>query len=147
MNLLNKCFKIVEDDEELRKQFPELEVGVEFKVVAVDNDDFSPEKHGITAVQIKNGPYIHVKSRDTWFWCFYCSDTMYQLKEVEELASDFFPEAPKHLFDGKPIAERLSKLAKNSDAEYDYYEGNLLRAAVIYIEQLEKQLAFSDRAF
>lgn len=142
MNLVNKVFEIIEDDEELLMQFPELKKGVVFKVVTVAERDRDYED-GITSVKIKNGPYLHVNGRDSWFWCFYYEDTMDQLKEIEELASDFFPEAPKNQFDGMEITVRLEE----AKSRVNGYEANLMQAAADYIQQLEKQLAFSDRAF
>ena len=142
MNLVNKVFEIIEDDEELLMQFPELKKGVIFKVVTTAERDRDYED-GITSVKIKNGPYLHVNGRDSWFWCFYCEDTMDQLKEIEELASDFFPEVPSGQFDGLPIVERLDSIVD----ELGGYNANLVIAAIDYIKKLEKQLEFSDRAF
>lgn len=142
MSLVNKVFEIISDDEELQMQFPELKKGVVFKVVTVAERDRDYED-GITSVKIKNGPYLHVNDRDSWFWCFYCEDTMDQLKEIEELASDFFPEAPKNQFDGMEITVRLEE----AKSRVNGYEANLMQAAADYIQQLEKQLEFSDRAF
>lgn len=142
MSLVNKVFEIISDDEELQMQFPELKKGVVFKVVTVAERDRDYED-GITSVKIKNGPYLHVNGRDSWFWCFYCEDTMDQLKEIEELASDMFPEIPTGLFDGLPIVERLDAIVD----ELGGYNANLVIAAIDYIKKLEKQLEFSDRAF
>ena len=142
MNLVNKVFEIIEDDEELQMQFPELKKGVVFKVVTVAERDRDYED-GITSVKIKNGPYLHVNGRDSWFWCFYCEDTMDQLKEIEELASDMFPEIPSGQFDGLPIVERLDAIVD----ELGGYNANLVIAAIDYIKKLEKQLEFSDKAF
>ncbi|BAQ22730.1 inhibitor of host Lon protease [Edwardsiella phage PEi20] len=139
MKLVDKVFEIVEDDEELLIQFPEMKKGVTFKVVAVDND----HADGITAVQIRNGKYIHINSKDSWFWCFYCGDTMHQLKEVEELASDFWPAKPMNTFDGMEITVRLEE----AKTRVNGYEANLMQCAADYIRQLEKRLEFSDRAF
>lgn len=86
MSLIGKVFEIISDDEELQMQFPELKKGVVFKVVNVAERDRDYED-GITLIKIKDGPYLHVNGRDSWFWCFYCEDTMDQLKEIEELAS------------------------------------------------------------
>lgn len=142
MNLVNKVFEIIEDDEELLMQFPELKKGVIFKVVTTAERDRDYED-GITSVKIKNGPYLHVNGRDSWFWCFYCEDTMHQLEEIEELASDMFPEVPSGQFDGLPIVERLDSIVD----ELGGYNANLVIAAIDYIKKLEKQLEFSDRAF
>ncbi|QEA10556.1 inhibitor of host Lon protease [Enterobacter phage vB_EhoM-IME523] len=142
MSLVNKVFEIISDDEELQMQFPELKKGVVFKVVTVAERDRDYED-GITSVKIKNGPYLHVNGRDSWFWCFYCEDTMDQLKEIEELASDMFPEVPTGMFDGLPIVERLDAIVD----ELGGYNANLVIAAIDYIKKLEKQLEFSDRAF
>lgn len=142
MILVNKVFEIIEDDEELLMQFPELKKGTVFKVVTVAERDRDYED-GITSVKIKNGPYIHVNGRDSWFWCFYCEDTMDQLKEVEELASDFFPEAPMNLFEGREISECLENIAD----ELNNYNGSLVLHAAAYIKQLEKHLAFADKGF
>lgn len=142
MSLVNKVFEIISDDEELQMQFPELKKGIVFKVVTVAERDRDYED-GITSVKIKNGPYLHVNGRDSWFWCFYCEDTMDQLKEIEELASDMFPEVPTSMFDGLPIVERLDAIVD----ELDGYNANLVIAAIDYIKKLEKQLEFSDRAF
>lgn len=142
MSLVGKVFEIIADDEELLMQFPELKKGVVFKVVTTAARDYDHED-GITSVKIKNGPYLHVNGRDSWFWCFYCEDTMGQLKEIEELASDVFPEIPSGQFDGAPIVERLDAIVD----ELGGYNANLVIAAIDYIKKLEKQLAFSDRAF
>lgn len=114
MSFLHKVFRVVEEDEELLSQFPEFVKGAEFKVLSISKVG---ESTGMTSVQFKNGPYVHVKTathpeikgQDSWFWCFYCEDTMDQLKEIEELASDFFPEAPKNQFDGMEITVRLEE--------------------------------------
>ena len=142
MSLIGKVFEIITDDEELLMQFPELKKGVVFKVVTTAERDRDYED-GITSVKIKNGPYLHVNGRDSWFWCFYCEDTMDQLKEIEELASDMFPEVPTGMFDGLPIVERLDAIVD----ELGGYNANLVIAAIDYIKKLEKQLEFSDRAF
>lgn len=142
MSLIGKVFEIITDDEELLMQFPELKKGVVFKVVTTAERDRDYED-GITSVKIKDGPYLHVNGRDSWFWCFYCEDTMDQLKEIEELASDMFPEIPSGMFDGLPIVERLDNIVD----ELGGYNANLVIAAIDYIKKLEKQLEFSDRAF
>ncbi|UIS65598.1 inhibitor of host Lon protease [Enterobacter phage vB_EclM_Q7622] len=142
MSLIGKVFEIITDDEELLMQFPELKKGVVFKVVTTAERDRDYED-GITSVKIKDGPYLHVNGRDSWFWCFYCEDTMDQLKEIEELASDMFPEVPTGMFDGLPIVERLDAIVD----ELGGYNANLVIAAIDYIKKLEKQLEFSDRAF
>lgn len=142
MTLVDKVFEIIEEDEELLMQFPEFKKGTVFKVVTVAERDRDYED-GITSVKIKNGPYLHINGRDSWFWCFYCEDTMNQLKEVEELASDFFPEAPMNTFDGMEITVRLEE-AKN---RVNGYEANLMQCAADYIRQLEKRIEFSDRTF
>lgn len=142
MSLIGKVFEIISDDDELLMQFPELKKGVVFKVVTVAERDRDYED-GITSVKIKDGPYLHVNGRDSWFWCFYCEDTMDQLKEIEELASDMFPEIPSGTFDGLPIVERLDNIVD----ELVGYNANLVIAAIDYIKKLEKQLEFSDRAF
>lgn len=142
MSLIGKVFEIISDDDELLMQFPELKKGVVFKVVTTAERDRDYED-GITSVKIKNGPYLHVNGRDSWFWCFYCEDTMDQLKEIEELASDMFPEIPSGQFDGLPIVERLDAIVD----ELGGYNANLVIAAIDYIKKLEKQLEFSDRAF
>lgn len=144
MSLVNKVFEIIEEDEELLMQFPEFKKGTIFKVVTVAERDRDYED-GITSVKIKNGPYLHVNGRDSWFWCFYCEDTMGQLKEIEELSSDFFPEAPApmNLFEGREISECLENIAD----ELTSYNGSLVLQAAAYIRQLEKSLEFSDRAF
>lgn len=142
MSLIGKVFEIISDDDELLMQFPELKKGVVFKVVTTAERDRDYED-GITSVKIKDGPYLHVNGRDSWFWCFYCEDTMGQLKEIEELASDMFPEIPTGLFDGLPIVERLDAIVD----ELGGYNANLVIAAIDYIKKLEKQLEFSDRAF
>lgn len=142
MTLVDKVFEIIEEDEELLMQFPEFKKGTVFKVVTVAERDRDYED-GITSVKIKNGPYLHINGRDSWFWCFYCEDTMNQLKEVEELASDFFPEAPMNLFEGREISECLENIAD----ELTSYNGSLVLQAAAYIKQLEKQLEFSDRSF
>lgn len=144
MNLVNKCFKIIEEDEELLDQFPEFKHGTEFKVISTDTANGKPD--GIIAVQIKGGDYIHVNSRDSWFWCFYCQDTLYQIEEIEELSSDQYkiPDTA-HLFKGRDIASQLFKVAgaENCDSE----EHDLMQAAGEYIRQLEAQLKFSDKEF
>lgn len=142
MSLIGKVFEIISDDDELLMQFPELKKGVVFKVVTTAERDRDYED-GITSVKIKDGPYLHVNGRDSWFWCFYCEDTMDQLKEIEELASDMFPEVPTGMFDGLPIVERLDAIVD----ELGGYNANLVIAAIDYIKKLEKQLEFSDRAF
>lgn len=141
MSLINKCFKIIGDDDELTGQFPELVKGVEFKVVEVDAELTS----GITAVQIKNGPYIHVKGRDSWFWCLWCEETMEQLQEVEELASDQYPELPEmsNMYQGEEISKCLEDIAD----ELNHYNGSLALHAAAYIRHLEAQIAFNSRKF
>ena len=141
MNLVNKCFKVIEEDEELLMQFPEFKLDTEFKVITTDTGNGNPD--GITSVQIKGGDYIHVNSRDSWFWCFYCQDTLRQIEEVEELASDVFPAVPMNLYEGHEITECLENIAD----ELNNYNGSLVLHAAAYIKQLEAQLKFSDKAF
>ena len=137
MSLIGKCFKIVEDDEELTMQFPEMIPDVEFKVLTMEND-------GITSVQIKNGPCIHIKERDSWFWCFYCKDTMHQIEEIEELASDQYPERiMNNLYQGVEITRQLEEIS----GELNFHNSDLVIHAAEYIRYLEAQLKFSDRAF
>lgn len=139
MSLVNKVFEIIEDDEELLEQFPEMKVGTVFKVITVDKEN--GHEDGITSVKIKNGPYLHINARDSWFWCFYCEDGMYQLKEIEEYDSDLFPAVTLGFFDdGQPITDHLeaAKIRVNG------YEANIMQAAADYIRALEKQLSFSS---
>lgn len=147
MSLVNKVFEIISDDEELQMQFPELKKGVVFKVVTVAERDRDYED-GITSVKIKNGPYLHVNGRDSWFWCFYCEDTMDQLKEIEELASDQYgssEDVPRNLFNGKDITAQLYKMAGQENCDSEEYD--LMQAAADYISWLESQLEFNSRKF
>ena len=144
MNLVNKCFKIVKEDNDggVFDIYPELTIGTEFKVLSVDKEN--PD--GITSILIKNGPYLHIGSRESWYWCFWEQDTMDEIEEIEELSSDQYkiPDTA-HLFKGRDIASQLFKVAgaENCDAE----EHDLMQAAGEYIRQLEAQLKFSDKEF
>ena len=110
MNFLNKVFRVIEEDEELLSQFPEFVKGAEFKVLSISKVG---ESTGMTSVQFKNGPYVHVKTathpeisgQDSWFWRFY-SEEIDHLEELEELSSDQYgssEDIPRNLFNGKDI--------------------------------------------
>lgn len=155
MNILNKCFKIIEEDEELLAQFPEFVKGAEFKVLSIDARDYE-HSDGIIAVQFKNGPYVHVKSathpnmkaEESWFWCFYCTDNMDQLEELEELSSDQYgssEDIPRNLFNGKDITAQLYKMAGQENCDSEEYD--LMQAAADYIRWLESQVEFNSRKF
>lgn len=144
MNLVNKCFKIIEENNEggFFDIYPELTIDTEFKVLSVDKED----PHAITAILLKNGIYLHIGSRESCFWCFWEQDTMNEIEEIEELSSDQYkiPDTA-HLFKGRDIASQLFKVAgaENCDSE----EHDLMQAAGEYIRQLEAQLKFSDKEF
>lgn len=144
MSLVNKCFKIVEEDNDggVFDIYPELTIGTEFKVLSVDKEN--PD--GITAILIKNGPYLHINSRESWFWCFWCQDTMDEIEEIEELSSDQYkiPDTA-HLFKGLDIVSQLFKAAGEENCDSEEYD--LMQAAGEYIRQLETQLKISDKAF
>ena len=138
--VVGDCFEIIEEDDELVEQFPELTVGTQFKVVHMICE-------GIVAIQIKNGPYLSIaENPNAWFWCFWMSDNYNQIKKIEELASDPI-DVIKHMgiFGGRRISTCL--IAQAGQENNDGYEGNLMQAAGEYIEWLERQLAFSDRGF
>lgn len=144
MNLINKCFRIITPDEELIKQFPELTPGTEFKVIETGNEHVGEDADGIIAVQIKNGPYIHVKSRESWFWCLFCEDTMNELEEIPELASDQYPAVDlSNLYQGAEMPDQLEAIAD----ELNDWNAGLVTHAAYYIRQLEAKLKQSDKAF
>lgn len=152
MSFLNKVFRVIEEDEELLSQFPEFVKGSEFKVLSISKVG---ESTGMTSVQFKNGPYVHVKTathpeiigQDSWFWCFY-SDEIDHLEELEELSSDQYgssEDVPRNLFNGKDITAQLYKMAGQENCDSEEYD--LMQAAADYIRWLESQLEFNSRKF
>ncbi|MCC5410651.1 peptidase, partial [Escherichia coli] len=66
------------------------------------------------------------------------------IEEVVERTNQVV-QKPKAGFQGERISYALAKSALKKDI--DDYEGNLMQAAAEYIEWLETQISFSDRAF
>lgn len=137
----NKCYRVIRKDDELLEQFPEFVVGAEFKAKQVVAD-------GIVAVQFRNGPFVSIKDNpDSWFWCFYCSDTpepeQMELEEIEELSSGQI-EDNKQLgyLNGVPVTELLRKRIAASIEECV-----VDREIYAYIKYLEKALEFNGRGF
>lgn len=136
---VNKCYRVIRADDELLEQFNQFVYGAEFRVVQMLND-------GIVAVQFRNGPFVSIKNNpDSWFWCFYSSDTLeehqMELEEIVELSSSpINDENPIDALNGVPLKEILENRIKTTHCVID-------EAVLTYISYLEHKLEFSDKAF
>ncbi|UPW39313.1 protease inhibitor [Escherichia phage vB_EcoM_ESCO47] len=129
-----KWFKIVKEDEELQAKFPELKKGTIIKVIGISTTaDLSG---GIVEVMLSTGEKLCINDRDIGFWCFWESDSIDELEEIDQVVrdSELLGE-----FEGERISYALAKLAAQENN--DGYEGNLMQAAAEYIEYLERRLS------
>lgn len=137
MTLRNRVFGIVQEDEDMMGHFPELKLGTRFKVVETHKD--SDYGEGIVAVQIENGPYIHVESRGGNFWCFWEENTMCEIEEILDIPeTSFTPDVDINLFNGRPIVTQLYKMAGQENCDSEEYD--LMQKAADYIAWLERKI-------
>lgn len=136
---VDKCFRIVKEDNTLLQLFPMLTKGTEFRVLKT-------EMNGATIIQVRNGPELDIAGYDIPYWCFWSDDNMDELEEIEESANTPIKKVRyPSLYQGKPIVSQLYSVAGQENN--DGYEYDLMQAAADYIRELEKRLAFSDKAF
>lgn len=128
-----KWFKIVKEDEELQVKFPELKKGTIIKVIGISTTaDLSG---GIVEVMLSTGEKLCIHDRDIGFWCFWESNSIDELEEIDQVVCD----GGLGEFEGERISYALAKLAAQENN--DGYEGNLMQAAAEYIEYLERRLS------
>ena len=125
-----KWFKIVKDAEELQDKFPELKKDTIIKVIGTTEDGYGD--HGIIEVMLNTGEKLCIYDRDTSLWCFWESNSIDELEEIDQVVC-------VGEFEGERISYALAKLAGQENN--DGYEGNLMQAAAEYIEYLERRLS------
>lgn len=148
MIAVDKWFKINRADKELCNYWPELGAGTVFKVrelVKECEDDIEPDT-GIIEIELSCGKIINIYDKPTTYWCLWNTESVEngEIEEVVERTSQVIRK-PEAAFQGERISYALAKLAAQENN--DGYEGNLMQAAAEYIEWLETQNSFSDRAF
>ncbi|ENA4766586.1 peptidase [Shigella flexneri] len=148
MITVDKWFKINRADKELCNYWPELGAGTVFKVrelVKECEDDIEPDT-GIIEIELSGGKIINIYDKPTTYWCLWNTESV-ENGEIEEVVErvDQVIHKPEADFQGERISYALAKLAAQENN--DGYEGNLMQAAAEYIEWLETQNSFSDRAF
>ncbi|WKW88042.1 hypothetical protein pzkkv8_200 [Klebsiella phage pzk-kv8] len=146
--MIGKCFEIVKEDNEdgygTSVLFPQLKVGVKFKVLRTGAEE-SCQKHGIKSIILEDGTVIDIDSVDSSFWCLWAPQSMDEIKEIAP--ESFGSIASTGYFDGQYLPDRLKRIEKEFDAEYNYYDANVIKATIEHIKWLEAQLRFSDRPF
>lgn len=148
MITVDKWFRINRADKELCNYWPELSAGTVFKVrelVKECEDDIEPDT-GIIEIELSGGKIINIYDKPTAYWCLWNTESVEngEIEEVVERTSQDV-QIPKAAFQGERISYALAKVSLKKDI--DDYEGNLMQAAAEYIEWLETQNSFSDRAF
>lgn len=148
MIAVDKWFKINRADKELCNYWPELSAGTVFKVRELAKeceDDIEPDT-GIIEIELSDGKIINIYDKPITYWCLWNTESV-ENGEIEEVVErvDQVIHKPKAAFQGERISYALAKLAAQENN--DGYEGNLMQAAAEYIEWLETQNSFSDRAF
>ncbi|AHY25042.1 inhibitor of host Lon protease [Pectobacterium bacteriophage PM2] len=134
MCLVNKCFKIIEEDTDgVLECFPELRLGTEFKVINMEDD-------GVTGILLKNGQYLHISSRESMFWCFWNSYNIEEeLQEIEDFTSGqniINTSDSADLFYGLPILEQLESLKSRVNS----HDERLIVSTIDYIKSLKSNL-------
>lgn len=148
MITVDKWFRINRADKELCNYWPELSAGTVFKVRELTKeceDDIEPDT-GIIEIELSDGKIINIYDKPITYWCLWNTESV-ENGEIEEVVErvDQAIHKPKAAFQGERISYALAKLAAQENN--DGYEGNLMQAAAEYIEWLENQISFSDRAF
>ena len=148
MITVDKWFRINRADTGLCNYWPELSAGTVFKVRQIaceDLDSIEPDT-GIIEIELSGGKIINIYDKPITYWCLWNNESV-ENGEIEEVVEriDQVLHKPKAGFQGERISYALAKLALKKDI--DDYEGNLMQAAAEYIEWLETQKSFSDRAF
>lgn len=148
MITVDKWFRINRADKGLCNYWPELSAGAVFKVRELAKeceDDIEPDT-GIIEIELSDGKVINIYDKPITYWCLWNTESV-ENGEIEEVVerTDQVLHKPKAGFQGERISYALSKSALKK--EIDDYEGNLMQAAAEYIEWLETQISFSDRAF
>ncbi|WVW37056.1 recombination endonuclease VII [Klebsiella phage MY02] len=70
------------------------------------------------------------------------------MDEIKEIPPESFGSiASTGYFDGQYLPDRLKRIEREFDAEYNYYDANVIKATIEHIKWLEAQLRFSDRPF
>ena len=142
-----KYFVIIKEDNEdgygTSVLFPELKVGVKFKVLRTNTEGYNGP--GITCIALEDGTVIDIDSVESSFWCLWAPGSMDEIKEIHP--ENFGPKAKTGYVDGQPLALHLSRQAEYAKNNSDYYVANILTQSSEYIEWLEAQLRFSDRPF
>ncbi|ENW7449902.1 peptidase [Salmonella enterica] len=148
MITVNKWFRINRADNGLCTYWPELNVGTVFKVrqIACEDLDSIESDTGIIEIELSDGKIINIYDKPITYWCLWNNESV-ENGEIEEVVEriDQVLHKPKAEFQGERISYALAKLAGQENN--DGYEGNLMQAAAEYIEWLETQKSFSDRAF
>ena len=148
MITVDKWFRINRVDIGLCNYWPELSAGTVFKVRELAKeceDDIEPDT-GIIEIELSDGKIINIYDKPITYWCLWNTESVEngEIEEVVERTSQDV-QIPKAGFQGERISYALAKSALKKDI--DDYEGNLMQAAAEYIEWLETQISFSDRAF
>lgn len=148
MITVDKWFRINRADKELCNYWPELSAGTVFKVRELAKeceDDIEPDT-GIIEIELSDGKIINIYDKPITYWCLWNTESV-ENGEIEEVVerTNQAVQKPKSAFQGERISYALAKLA--SQENNDGYEGNLMQAAAEYIDWLETQISFSDRAF
>lgn len=148
MITVDKWFRINRADNGLCNYWPELSAGTVFKVRELAKeceDDIEPDT-GIIEIELSDGKIINIYDKPITYWCLWNTESV-ENGEIEEVVerTNQAAQKPKAAFQGERISYALSKSSLKKDI--DDYEGNLMQAAAEYIEWLETQISFSDRAF
>lgn len=148
MIAVDKWFRINRADKGLCNYWPELSAGTVFKVRELTKeceDDIEPDT-GIIEIELSDGKIINIYDKPITYWCLWNTESAEngEIEEVVERTSQDV-QIPKAAFQGERISYALAKVSLKKDI--DDYEGNLMQAAAEYIEWLETQNSFSDRAF
>lgn len=147
MITVDKWFRINRADTGLCNYWPELSAGTVFKVREITDgyEDSIESDTGIIEIELFNGKIINIYDKPITYWCLWNTESV-ENGEIEEVVerTNQVAQKPKAAFQGERISYALAKLA--SQENNDDYEGNLMQAAAEYIEWLETQISFSDRA-